>query len=721
MCIHPQWLFPAGVSALSTFQESPSSQTSAIPFRCGRIYPADQRLVVFEKRLSTRKSLCEFGGRIFMTDSALPSNFEHEVHSLRQEVAELRAIQRMHQETREGLEALELQLAGIIHSAMDGIITIDEQHRVVLFNAAAEQIFRCSAQQAMGKPLDQFLPVSLQQIHRAHIHEFAQSRESNRRMEPFREIRGMRLTGEEFPLEASISQMERSGKKWFTVILRDMTQRKAQENRISQLGHILDNSINEVYVFDEDSFEFSLVNQAARQHTGYSMEDLSRMTPVDLIPEFTRRALENLLQPLKQGERKKTDFQTIHRRKNGTTYPVEVHLQYLAQAEKGLFVAIVVDLTEKMKTQQQLQETQRTLSTLLANLPGMVYRCRYDEDWTMEFVSPGCLALTGYSSEAFLQANPISFGRDVIFQEDQARVFQEVGEALKRKQPFQLSYRIRTADGSMKWIWEQGGGIYSERGTVLAIEGYAIDSTQERMLEHQLRKTERLAELGTLASGMAHEIGTPMNVILGRAELLMRKAQDEPTRRGLATIVTQVERITKIMNQLLSFARKRPSERRAVDLRQVVTDVLDVLQEKLRKEDIQVQRDEAGDLPQAWADPDQMNQVLLNLVLNACQAMPTGGTLTLGLVARDAVVELRVQDTGCGMSEEDVKKIFDPFFTTKAVGEGTGLGLTVVHGIIQEHDGKIQVNSLPGKGTTFLVTLPIHDPPVSSGPLGSGT
>ena len=653
-----------------------------------------------------------------MTDTSPFPNSENDLHALREELAELRALQAIHHETREGLEALEMQLAGIIHSAMDGIITIDEQQRVVLFNAAAEKIFHCTAEQALGKPLDQFLPQSLQKIHRNHIHEFSVSRETTRLMDPYREIQGVRLTGEEFPLEASISQMERSGKKWLTVILRDITQRKAHEDRISQLGHILDDLINEVYVFDGLTFQFTLVNQAARDNTGYSLEDLLRMTPMDLSSALTRQTFEEQVHPLMSGERKKMEYQAFYRRKNGTTYPVEVHLQYFVQEGNGLFVAIVVDLTDRIKTQRQLQETQRTLSTLLANLPGMVYRCRYDEEWTMEFISPSCRELTGYSAEVFLRGNPISFSRDVVLQEDRAKIFLEIEEALKRKRPFQLSYRIRKADGTIKWFWEQGCGIYAEDGTVLAIEGYVIDITQERMLEDQLRKTERLAELGTLASGMAHEIGTPMNVILGRAELLMRKAQDEHTRKGLSTIVTQVERITKIMNQLLSFARRRPSERRAVDMREVVTDVLDVLQEKLQKQHIQVERNEAEELPRAWADPDQMNQVLLNLVLNACQAMPTGGKLSLGLVATEKGLELRVEDTGVGMPEEDLKKIFDPFFTTKGVGEGTGLGLTVVHGIIQEHEGSIRVSSLPGKGTVFLVTLPMHGVYASSTPGG---
>jgi len=195
---------------------------------------------------------------------------------------------------------------------------------------------------------------------------------------------------------------------------------------------------------------------------------------------------------------------------------------------------------------------------------------------------------------------------------------------------------------------------------------------------------------------------------LGRAELLMRKATDEATRRGLQTIVTQVERITKIMNQLLSFARKRPAERRGVNLESIMIDVLDVLEQRLNTQHIQVIKTVSPQLPKVSADPDHMNQVFLNLILNACQAMSDGGMLSLSLHPTDDFVELTVQDTGSGIPQEQLSKIFDPFFSTKAVGEGTGLGLTVVHGILQEHQGAIRVTSVPGEGTTFVVSLPIH-------------
>jgi PAS domain S-box-containing protein len=241
----------------------------------------------------------------------------------------------------------------------------------------------------------------------------------------------------------------------------------------------------------------------------------------------------------------------------------------------------------------------------------------------------------------------------------------------------------------------------------LRVLASVVDITARKQMEAQLLRTERLAELGTLASGMAHEIGTPMNVILGRAEYLMQRTKEETTKKGLETIVSQVERITKIMNQLLSFARRRPIERRSVDLRQTVEDTLEVVQERLGRHHIKLETDFAADLPLVYADPDQMSQVLLNLILNAIHAMADEGTLRLGLVRAANTVRLTIADTGHGIKAEDLAKIFDPFFTTKEVGKGTGLGLTVVHGIIEEHGGTIAVTSEVGRGTTFIVTLPI--------------
>jgi PAS domain S-box-containing protein len=234
-----------------------------------------------------------------------------------------------------------------------------------------------------------------------------------------------------------------------------------------------------------------------------------------------------------------------------------------------------------------------------------------------------------------------------------------------------------------------------------------LDISERKRLEMQLRRAERLAELGTLASGMAHEIGTPMNVILGRAEYLLQRTADEGMKKGLATIVTQVERITKVMNQLLTFARRKPSERRAVDLGEIVEDSLEMFQERITHSRVTVDKSIESSLPPVCADRDQLIQVLINLVMNSLHAMPEGGRLGLSLDRENRHVRLGVSDTGYGMPEEICSKVFEPFFTTKDFGKGTGLGLTVVKGIVEEHGGTIAVESVVDKGTTFWVRLPL--------------
>ena len=234
-----------------------------------------------------------------------------------------------------------------------------------------------------------------------------------------------------------------------------------------------------------------------------------------------------------------------------------------------------------------------------------------------------------------------------------------------------------------------------------------VDISERKRLEMQLRQAEWLAELGTLASGMAHEIGTPMNVILGRAEYLLQRTADEGMRKGLATIVTQVERITKVMNQLLAFARRKTPERQAVDLGEIVDDSLEMFEERITHSRITVDKTVESSLPPVCADCDQLIQVLINLVMNSIHAMPEGGRLRLSLAREGSRVCLGLSDTGHGMPEEICSKVFEPFFTTNDFGKRIGLGLTVVKGIIEEHGGTIAVESVVDKGTTFWIRLPL--------------
>jgi len=241
-----------------------------------------------------------------------------------------------------------------------------------------------------------------------------------------------------------------------------------------------------------------------------------------------------------------------------------------------------------------------------------------------------------------------------------------------------------------------------------------VDISERKRLEMQLRRAERLAELGTLASGMAHEIGTPMNVILGRAEYLLQRAADEGTKKGLTTIITQVERITKVMKQLLAFARRRTPEWRIIDLSEIVDDTLEMFQERIAQSCITIDKTIESSLPPVRADRDQLIQVLINLVMNSIHAMPEGGQLKLSLAREGSHVCLSLSDTGHGMPEAIRSKVFEPFFTTKDFGKGTGLGLTVVKGIIEEHGGTIDVESIVGTGTTFRIRLPLDNAPAAA-------
>ncbi len=240
----------------------------------------------------------------------------------------------------------------------------------------------------------------------------------------------------------------------------------------------------------------------------------------------------------------------------------------------------------------------------------------------------------------------------------------------------------------------------------------------------QLRHSERLATIGQLAAGIAHELGTPLNVVTGRAKLMATEnLASEEIIENSRIIREQVDRMTKIMRQLLNFARRQTAKRMPGDVRKIAGQVLDMLHAPARKNRVTLELTENGETSPVAIDQAQIQQVLTNLVMNGIQAMPTGGRLelTLGVEracrpARESSEEknylvIRIRDEGVGISEENRKRIFEPFFTTKEVGKGTGLGLSIAYGIVEEHGGWIEVESEIGKGSCFTVYLPMETNP----------
>jgi two-component system, NtrC family, sensor kinase len=247
---------------------------------------------------------------------------------------------------------------------------------------------------------------------------------------------------------------------------------------------------------------------------------------------------------------------------------------------------------------------------------------------------------------------------------------------------------------------------------------HAVEEREEllqRATRQQIGRSEQLASVGRLAAGVAHEINNPLTGVLAFADLLREKENmDDQDREDLELIIRETKRAREIVRGLLDFARETPSVKCRLNVNEVIRQTLMLLGKREAFQNIVIVDDLADGLPPVDGDKNQLQQVFVNLSLNACEAMPSGGTLLVSTSCQDGSVVVKVTDTGCGIKRAHLDQVFEPFFTTKPVGKGTGLGLSVSYGIVQQHGGSLEVQSEEGKGTTFTITLPISPSPSGS-------
>jgi len=407
--------------------------------------------------------------------------------------------------------------------------------------------------------------------------------------------------------------------------------------------------------------------------------------------------------------------------------------------DKGQIDYIIIvsnDTTKRKQVEKALRESKKSLkqsekhlSTLISDIPGVIYRCRNNKKWSEDYISEGANDIYGYRPDEFFGENAID-ASDYIHQDDQERVWEETQIALEAKAPYSIQYRIITKDKVEKWVSDRGQGIYSDTGKLLYLQGIVADITDiksaesERIkLEFQLRQSQKMESLGTLAGGIAHDFNNILYPIIGYAEIMQEDLPEiSPHQEQIAEIMTSANRASDLVKQILTFSRQSEHEVQPLRIQIILVEVLKLIRASLPTT-IKIVQNINRHCGMVMADPTHIHQVVMNLVTNSFHSMEdSGGILEVSLSEVDISVEdfvnpemlhgkyacLTISDTGEGMDEKTVSKIYEPYYTTKRTGKGTGLGMSVVHGIVKRYNGDIQVSSEPGKGTVFKVYFPLE-------------
>lgn len=517
----------------------------------------------------------------------------------------------------------------------------------------------------------------------------------------------------EFPLENP------DGTKSKVSIFRDITRRREAEERIrtseEDYRRLFENVRHGLYVSTKEG-KFLNANRALLDMLGYdNKEEFLKMDitkDLYLQPEDRRRFQEMI-----ERDGYVIDYEVILKKKDGTPIPVLLtsHVLYDQNGQVLGYEGIIVDETHRKQMEQRLKEAYEFLDKIIRSSPNAIIAT--DMKGNIIIWNRAAEETLGYKAEEVIGKMNI----EKIYPEGMAK---EVMKKLRspdyggkgRLRSFPMVYMRR--DGELIEGNLSAAIIYDSSGKEIASVGIFVDLKERLEMERKLRATqeqllrsEKLAAMGRLTSQIAHELNNPLYGIMNTFELLKTEIPPESKRRKILDMAySETIRLTELLRKMLSFSRPAEEEKGLVDLNAIIDEILLIVKKQLYENSIKVNTSFDGNLKKVNASKNQLRQVFLNMIANAKDAMPNGGTLTIKTLNKDDNVEIEISDTGVGIKQENLSRIFEAFFTTKDSVKDAGLGLSVCYGLIKEHGGEIKVKSQLGKGTTFTIILPAHKP-----------
>jgi two-component system cell cycle sensor histidine kinase/response regulator CckA len=444
-----------------------------------------------------------------------------------------------------------------------------------------------------------------------------------------------------------------------------------------------------------------------------------------IIPERSRAQYEDgLRRYLETGEGaligRRLEISALHR--DGREFPIELAVAPIKRGARVLFSAFIEDITARRQSEEALRESQQHLSLLYDHVDDVLFQLQVEPGgYRFVSVNPAFVAVTGIDRGQVIG----KFVHEVIPEPSRALALERYGEAIRTGRTVHwletTTYPSGTKHGDVAIA-----PVYDAQGKPKYLIGSVRDVTEQRRMEEEVRQLQKLEAVGRLSSGIAHDFNNILGVIVGVGNMVRSEIQDPEIRGQVEEIVKAAERGANLTRQFLAFGRKQVLKPKVLDLNSVLAELESMLRRLIRA-DITLVTAPAPGLWRVQADPGQIEQVVVNLVVNAGDAMPDGGRVvvetsnvtldreyarTQHVVVAGEYVMLAVADTGHGMDEETRKRIFEPFFTTKGAGRGTGLGLATVYGIVRQSGGYVFVDSQPGQGATFRVYLPRSTAPV---------